>query len=383
LTAVQIAYRLCLVLVCAVLSGCSGFIPSSGPLSHEIGGSPRSTEKHDYVVIDVDQSVIRVVNGRSGHGLGRLHQTAHNAPKSKVGVGDILSVTIFEAGESGLFSGKDQRHVTFPTLQVNHEGFISLPYAGMLKAAGHSPHELQKTIISRLEGRAIQPQAIVTIVNTESNTIVLAGDISKPGRYPLSPAGDRLLDVVAKAGGTSHPAREVYVTFVRGQDRGTQTLERIVESQQENIFVLAGDRIYVKHDPKRYSVFGAVHKPGVYVFPASEVNVLEAMASAGGLIDERADATGLFIFRYEPIELVRQLQPGIAQTFGPVVPTVYRISLRNPSTYFYARGFLLKDKDVVYVANSGAVEVGKVLKLIDLGTRSVGNIRRSASVVTD
>ncbi|MDX2158838.1 MAG: polysaccharide biosynthesis/export family protein [Hyphomicrobiaceae bacterium] len=371
----RIATGLLVTLICALLSGCGGFIPTTGPLSHEIGGTPKANDKQDYVVIDVDQSVIRAVNSKGAYGISRLQKTAHNAPKSKVGVGDVLSVTVYEAGESGLFSGKDQRYVTFPSLQVNQEGFISLPYAGMLKAVGQSPHDLQKQIVSRLEGRAIQPQAVVTIVNTESNTIVLAGDVEKPGRYPLSPAGDRLLDVVAKAGGSRFPAREVYVTFVRGQDRGTQTLERVVESQQENIFVLAGDRIYIKHDPKRYSVFGAIHKPGVYVFPASEVNVLEAMASAGGLIDERADATGLFVFRYEPMETVREVKPDVPSHFGPVVPTVYRISLRNPSTYFHARGFLLRDKDVVYVANSTAVEVAKVLRLIDLGTRSVGNIK--------
>lgn len=357
-----------------LLSGCGGFLPTSGPLSTEIGGEPTKTDRREYVVIDVNQSVIRSLNVGGPSGISRLHKAV--APKTKIGVGDVLHVTVFEAGEGGLFASKEGRQVALPNLQVDQQGFISLPYAGQLKAAGQTPNDLQKMIVTRLEGRAIQPQAVVAISSTESNTFVLAGDVEKPGRYPLSTIGDRVLDVVAKAGGSRHPAREIYVTFERGQERGTQQLEKIIEDRRENIFVHAGDRIYVSHDPKRFSVFGAIHKPGVYVFPSSQVNVLEAMANAGGLIDERADATGLFIFRYEPEALVRQIKPNLdGGSFGPTIPTVYRISLRDPGSYFYARGFLLRDKDVVYVANSAAVEVAKVLRLIDLGTRSVGNIR--------
>ena len=362
-------------MACLSLIGCSGVIPTTGPLSREIGGEPSKTDQSDYVVIDVNHAVIRAIGAANRGGLGGLMRTAAKAPKARIGAGDILAVTVYEAGEGGLFTGKEQRNASFPALQVDQQGSISLPYAGLLKVAGHTPHEVQKLIVERLQGRAIQPQAVVSIAATESNTFVLAGDVVKPGRYPLSTTGDRLLDVVAKAGGSTHPAREVYVTFVRGQERGTQLLEKIIDDQSENIFILAGDRIYINHDPKRYSVFGAVHKPGAFIFPASQVNALEAMALAGGLIDERADATGIFIFRYESEAVVRAIVPD-AKSFGSSgIPTVYRISLRDPGSYFYARGFLLRDKDVVYVANAPGVEIAKVLRLIDLGTRSVGNIK--------
>ena len=99
------------------------------------------------------------------------------------------------------------------------------------------------------------------------------------------------------------------------------------------------------------------------------------MAFAGGLLDERADATGIFVFRYENEAVVRAIRPD-APSFGGngTIPTVYRISLRDPGSYFYARGFLLRDKDVVYVANAPGVEIAKVLRLFDLGTRSFGNL---------
>lgn len=356
------------------MAGC-GITPTTGPLSREIGGTPETTPTSEYVVIDINQAVIRAIGGTRHGGFASLMRTG-SAPKARIGAGDILAVTVYEAGEGGLFTGKEQRHAAFPALQVDQQGHISLPYAGLLKVDDRTPHEVQKLIVERLQGRAIQPQVVVSITSTESNTFVLAGDVTNPGRYALSTTGDRLLDVIAKAGGARHPAREVYVTFVRGQERGTQLLEKIIDDQSENIFILAGDRIYINHDPKRYTVFGAVHKPGAYVFPASQVNVLEAMALAGGLLDERADATGIFIFRYENAAIIRAIQPDAPQ-FGSTVtvPTVYRLSLRDPGSYFYARGFLLRDKDVVYIANAPGVEIAKVLRLIDLGTRSFGNLR--------
>ncbi len=361
-------------LTCLFAAGC-GVTPSSGPLSREIGGAPSTTDPTEYVVVDVSHDVIRAIGAANRGGLGRLMRTAATAPRSRIGAGDVLAVTVYEAGEGGLFTGKEQRHATFPALQVDQQGSISLPYAGLMKVQDRTPLEVQKLIVERLQGRAIQPQVVVSITSTESNTFVLAGDVAKPGRYPLSTTGDRLLDVVAKAGGSRFPAREVYVTFVRGQDRGTQLLERIIEEQSENIYILAGDRIYINHDPKRYSVFGAVHKPGAYVFPASQVNALEAMALAGGLIDERADSTGIFVFRYESEAVMRQIAPHARSYSGTgTVPTVYRISLRDPGSYFYARGFLVRDKDVLYIANAPGVEIAKVLRLLDLGTRSFGNL---------
>ena len=46
----------------------------------------------------------------------------------------------------------------------------------------------------------------------------------------------------------------------------------------------------------------------------------------------------------------------------------------DPGSYFYARGFLVRDKDVLYIANAPGVEIAKVLRLLDLGTRSFGNL---------
>lgn len=359
-----------------MVAGCS-ITPATGPIAEEIDFGAGREPETGYVVVDLKKPVIRTLNSFSQYGLSRRFrsQKAHMS-SAQIGVGDVLAVTIWEAGEGGLFSNQEKKSVTLPEVAVNRKGSISIPYAGVLNVKGKTPLDIQEQIVKKLEGRAIHPQAVVTVAKNESNTIVMSGDIARPGKYPLSVSGDRLLDVVAAAGGTRYPANEMYVTFIRGKRSGTQLLKAVIDSREENIYVNAGDRVYLSHDPNRYTVFGAVHKPGVYPFKGPDVNLLEALAAAGGLQDTRADATGLFIFRMERHDVVEAIAPGRGRGFGASVPVVYRVNMRDPLSYFYANGFKLRNKDVMYATNAKAVELGKVFHLMNMATSSAVNLRR-------
>ena len=367
------------------LAACAA-IPSAGPSADQIesatsvGHESNSDADKNYVVIDLNNDVVSVLSRFHPHGLKSFAATKASLPKSRIGVGDILAVQIWEAGEGGLFSSSGSKSVSIPSIVVDRSGKISLPYAGEIPVIDSTPRIVQERIIKELAGRAIQPQAIVNIVKNESNTVILNGDVAKPGRYPLSLKGDRLMDLIADAGGSKEAASETYVTFIRGNQRGSQLLQSVVESDDENVWIQAGDQIYLNHEPRRYSVFGAVAKPGVYPFGSMQVNLLEGTAAAGGLIDERADGTGLFVFRHEPRHVVDAVAPGHNGPAGDVVPVVYRVNMREPAAYFYAKAMMLQDKDVLYVANARAIEVGKVLSLIQLGTRTVGNVLPYARV---
>ena len=47
-----------------------------------------------------------------------------------------------------------------------------------------------------------------------------------------------------------------------------------------------------------------------------------------------------------------------------IIPTVYRANFRDPSMMFGAQLFRMRDKDLMYAANSGSVELAKFLGLI-------------------
>lgn len=357
--------------VTMALAACSS-IPREGPLAIEI---EQQSSDNDYVIVDVDAAIVHTLGQMDNIGLNkRFMRPTKLAPHSAIGIGDQLAITIWEAGEGGLFSNQTSKSAAFPSVVVNRKGTISLPYAGTLKVAGRTPRAVQKLIVKRLEGQAIRPQVMVNTVKNEHNTIVVNGDVTKPGRYPISLEGDRLLDVIAAAGGTKFPARETYVTFIRGGKRAMQLVTNVVEDPQENIYVVRGDRIYLSHDPKRYTVLGAVTKPGIYVFQSSKINVLEAVASAGGLLDSRADSSGLFVFRYERPSTLDSIGVTYNRVINDRVPTIYRINMSHAKSYFYAQSFLLQDKDSVFVSNAKSVEVAKVLKVLNLATSSVGNI---------
>lgn len=376
--------RRCLVvvlplMVSSVLLACS-FVPREGPLAIEI---ERQSVDNDYVVVNVDSQIVDTLGAWHPVGLhNRFMRRSRVAPTSTVGVGDSLTVTIWEAGEGGLFSNTQSKNATFPQVVVARNGTISLPYAGTIKVVGDDTRDIQQKIQKRLEGQAIRPQVLVNMRENEHNTVVLSGDVAKPGRYPITLRGDRLLDVIASAGGTKFPARETYVTFIRNKVSGVQLVKTVIENPNENIYVVRGDRIYLSHDPKRYTVLGAVTKPGIYVFQAAKVNVLEAVASAGGLLDNRADSSGLFVFRYEVPAALDSIGVKYHRLIRGRVPTIYRIDMSHAKSYFYAQSFLLQDKDSVYVTNAKGVEVTKVLRMINLATSSVGNIAGTGSRVS-
>ena len=117
-------------------------------------------------------------------------------------------------------------------------------------------------------------------------------------------------------------------------------------------------------------------KSSVYTFDAPTVSVLEAIASAGGLLDSRADATGVFVFRYESPKILDSLGIPYGDTIRGLVPTIYRINMKHAQSYFYAQSFHLKDKDSVYVSNATGVEISKILTLINQATSSFGNAAR-------
>nr|WP_319391674.1 polysaccharide biosynthesis/export family protein [uncultured Cohaesibacter sp.] len=364
------------LIVSASLTGCA-ITPREGPLSSEI---ETQSEENEYLVVDVDS---QIVDGLSRFMPVSLHSqfktTARHLPISTVGVGDVLSVTVFEADEGGLFSNKSGKGAEFPSVVVNEKGEISLPYTGSIKVKGKTPLQIQDLVIESLEGKAIQPQAMVNVVRNENNIVTLSGDVSKPGLYPLPSQGVRLLDVVAQAGGTKYPARETYVTLMRGSRQGVQQLETVINQPDENIYVARGDRIYLAHDPQRYTVLGAVKKPSVYTFDASSISVLEAIAAAGGLNDIRADATGVFVFRYEDPKVLDSMNIQYTRQVRGKVPTIYRINMKHARSYFYAQSFHLEDKDSVFVSNARGVEIGKVLQLWSMATSSVRSVASTAN----
>ncbi len=389
--------RICPLTVIAatlVLTGCAQ-LSASGPGRFAIdhGASDQVEVGHreivtDYVLVDISQKVLGSV-GPIGPGV--LHRSfgtgRGGAPEIRLGVGDGVQITIFEAAGGGLFSsgapGSRPGGATgLPGQSVDNKGFISVPYAGRIKASGRTLDQVQRDVETRLASRAIEPQVIVSVADQSSADVAVFGDASSNFRARIRASGERMLDVVAKAG-LRYPGHEVFITLHRGNRRGTVHFPVLLDRPEENIFVQPGDVIYINRQVQKFSVFGPTGSTGQttgltggFAFEAPVLYLSEAVAKAGGLLDTRANAGHVYLYRLESRESLEHLGVKL-KNFSPdmaIIPTIYRANFRDPSVFFTAGQFPMRDRDIIYVANADSVELDKFFGFVRLITGSIGGI---------
>jgi polysaccharide export outer membrane protein len=361
---------LLIVVVGVFVAGCNA-LPTAGPTASQVISQQTDGKQQRFDVVDIDDQVVQSVLAAPKESLrGRFpHQGA--PPEPAIGVGDSLVVTIWEAAGGGLFASAatDQvmpgsRSITLPEQIVGRDGAISIPFAGRVSVARCTSVQVQHAIEQRLSGKAIDPQAIVSVSKSVNNTVTVTGEAIGGARIPLSLKGDRLLDLIAQAGGSHAPVYETLVRLSRGATTATIPMEALVSDPRENIYAEPGDVLTVVRAPQTFTVFGATGQNNEINFPAANLTLAEALAKAGGLQDARSDPAGIFLFRYEPVSVLQALGRNPVATTDSRSPVVYRLNLRDAKAYFAAERFPVEDKDVIYVANADFDELQKFFGMI-------------------
>ncbi len=289
----------------------------------------------------------------------------------RFGVGDVVGVAIFEAAAGGLFIPAEAgvrpgNFVTLPNQNVDSAGFITIPYGGAIRAAGRTPPEVQQDIVASIRNRAIDPQAVVSLIDQRTSLISVLGEVNVPARLQANAAGERILDVITRAGGIKGQGFETWVTLERNGRRVTVPFGAIVYEPANNIWVHPGDSVYVYREPQVFLAFGASGAQGQFPFDMWRINLGQAVAKAGGLLDSQAEPSSLFVYRREPRELAEKLGVDCSKFEGPTVPVIYNVDFRDPAGYFLATKFQMQDRDVVFAANATTVETGKFLQFVRL-----------------
>ena len=266
----------------------------------------------------------------------------------------------------------ERRGATIPDQQVAPDGAIGVPYAGRVPAAGHTPAEVQQAIEARLASKALQPQALVIVKKSDANAVTVAGEVVAGGRVPLSSGGDRLLQVVAAAGGAHAPVYETFVRLSRNGVTATIPFEQLVSDPAEDIYARPGDILTLAQMPQTFSVFGATGRNAEITFDAEKLTLSEALAKSQGLRDDLANPRGVFLFRYEPASLLHALgQPLAAHASDGGSPVAYRFDFSDANSYPIADQFPVRNKDIIFVADAGAVQVQKLFTLLQTITGPV------------
>lgn len=392
-------------LVCAVVSGCNA-LPTSGPYSRDIidgaavslVNEPREVV-FDYALVDINRTVLDEV---AAVGPGSFFKSFGGgrgpAPAIRVGVGDVVQVSIFESSAGGLFTPTEGgirpgNFVTLPPQTVDRSGTITVPFAGQVQASGRSPFEIQNEIEKRLSNRAIEPQAIVAISEQNATEVTIVGDaVGAANKFKIRPSGDRVLDVVSKAGGLKYPGFETFVTLQRGKMRSTVYFPALVNRPDENIYVAPGDTLYVYREQQRFVAVGALGSvgqtsglTGQFSFEQERLSLNEAVAKAGGLLDSRANPGQVYLYRMEIRETLERMKADLTKfpRDQKVIPTVYRANYRDPSSFFFAQSFPMRHKDIIYVTNADAIEVIKFLDYVRSITSTVSGVADDALVTRD
>jgi polysaccharide export outer membrane protein len=363
-------------LASAALFGCAS-LPTAGPSANEVVKQQVVRQRRRFDLVDIDRHVVNVLATQPKASFYERFRSYGKPPPAKIGIGDSVAVTIWEAAAGGLFATSDplpggSQSVGIPVQVVGADGAISVPYAGRIPVAGRLPVEVQHAIEKRLDGKAIEPQAVVTVAKSVSDTATVSGEVVGGAQLPLSPGGERLLDLIAAAGGAKSPVYDTFVRLSRGGVTVTIPMERLVSHPAENIYAWPGDVLTLVRVPRAFTAFGATGRNAEVDFNTEHLSLIEALAKAGGLVDQRSDPEGVFLLRYEPPAIVEALRTGDLKT-GPdgSSPIVYRLDMREADAYFLAQRFPVEDKDILYVANAPLDELQKFFTLLNTLTGPV------------
>jgi polysaccharide export outer membrane protein len=366
-----------------VIAGCDS-LPRSGPDDKAIRDHAFLYDKGDgskpyldYVLLDLTAKILTYFPQQKpqtlskGFGSGR-----HGPPSLPLGVGDVVEVSIFESSAGGLFipaeaGSRPGNFISLPQQTVDTDGAISIPYAGRITAAGRTTAQLQSEIVARLADRAIEPQAVITLVRSRSSEISVLGDVNAPAKLELNPGGERVLDVISRAGGLSAPNAETNIVLQRNGGTATVPFDTLLDNPKENIFVYPGDVVFANRDRRTFLAFGAAGLNGRIDFEDSDLTLSEAVAKAGGLLDARADPGQVFLYRLVAPETLSAMGMPVTAKVGRGFPVIFRVNMRDPSAYFLAQQFPMQDKDIIYVSNADSVELIKFLDIINSATSGV------------
>jgi len=375
---------LALLLLATSLTGCDAYLSQSGPRRSAVIGQAATTApgeaagKLKYALVSLDAGVVSQLGADDPVPRFSADVTGQAASPGTLGVGDSVAVTIFEAGAGGLFIPSEPgmrsgNYVNLPVQQIDSSGEITVPFAGSIHAAGQTPALVEHEIDSRLSGRALEPQAVVTVTERRAGAISVTGEVGNAARFSLEPGGETVLGAIARAGGPRFPAYETTVTLQRGGRTERALLSVIMVDPSQNVALQPGDGIYLAHTPRYFLAFGATG-PGQsiglvnrrFTFDDVHLSLADALAKAGGLEDDRANAQAIFVYRF--------VAPGQEET-APT-PTIYMLDLTNPAGYFYANNFRVHNEDTLFVSNSPSTDLSKFLNLVLPAAYSTSNFKQ-------
>lgn len=363
----------------AGLAGCAT-LPSSGPTGKQIEQSAAAPKDGVPIQIVEIRGAADVPAGAGSGSPATVLPQAAPTPTDMVGPGDVLDINIYEAGvtlfasgtaatAAGQLSAPGVQVQKLPPTRIDDLGDITIPYAGTMHVAGLTTGEIEATIRNSLSRLSQNPQVIVTLNQAITNTVIVGGEVARPGRLVLQTNRESLSDVIALAGGYRGNSKDLMVRIMRGSTSADVRINDMVENPALDVRIRPGDRLMLVDDPRTYSLLGASGRVEQVPFRRSTVSLAEAIATAGGTNPNLGDPAAIFLFRY------------VLDAEGKEAPRVYHLNMMQTGAYFIAQKFTMQDKDVLYFGNAAANQPSKLVQLISQLFSPVLTVTSAVSVI--
>ncbi|MEQ6248489.1 polysaccharide biosynthesis/export family protein [Sulfitobacter sp. HNIBRBA3233] len=364
------------VAACAVLASCG--LPQVGPNKRQIYAGSVQREG-DAFIVAVNDRVTRATAVTPALGFSNAFKSAGQLGSDTIRAGDVLGITIYENVDDSLL-GVEGAPAILEEVQVDGAGFIFIPYAGRIRAAGNSPEAIRRIITNKLADQTPDPQVEVRRAAGDGATVSLVGAVGGQGVYPIERPTRTLASMLARSGGITIEPEIAQITVIRGTTSGKIWFEDLYEHPELDIALRAGDKILVEEDTRSYVALGATGTQARVPFETQNLSAIEAIAQVGGLLASAADPTGVFVMRNEPEEVAAQVL-GRNDLQG-AQRLVYVLNLTEPNGMFMARDFVIRDGDTLYVTEAPFTQWNKVIAAITGTASSVGGLTTTATALS-
>lgn len=355
---------LALAILVAAVAGCS-LLPRGAAVQSEIlnaaenNGDAPDSAAHDFQVAAVERSTLATYADWPRVGAAPLPWIDRvEQPNNRlIRAGDKVSITIWDASDSGLLTNPGQRFVALADLEVSSTGRVFLPYVGEVRIAGMGLDHARQVLEERFREVSSAAQVQLRHEPGPESSVSLVGGVSRPGTYPMPGQDYTLLDLLAEGRGVRSNLENGQIRLHRASKIYGLGVQELYDNPSRNTTLRGGDQIIVTSDDRRFMSLGAAGRESLHSFPKSRLTAIEAISIAGGVSESRADPGGVLVLRAYPSSAIK---PG-----GPEAQrVVFTIDLTTADGLFSAQQFEIMPGDLIYVTESPMRQAQSIAALV-------------------
>lgn len=270
-----------------------------------------------------------------------------------VGPGDVLSIVVYDHPELTIPAGAERSAAESGNI-VRPDGTIFYPFLGRVQVAGKTTDQIRVQLARSLSQYLTDPQVDVFVAQFNSQKFYVTGAVGSPGAMPITNVPMTIVDAISAAGGPTGDAYWHELTLIRdGEEEKLSLFALLSEGDQtQNRLLRHGDQLHLPSaDNQGVAMLGQVRSPGNLRMNRERLSLTDALSRSGGINEDRGNASGIFVFRPEPLE-------------NEKLATVYQLDVSDATAYMMASRFPLEPNDVVYVTTAPLARWNRVITLI-------------------